>query len=166
VSEPHEPKHLHQVSAIGVRKCKQVIVQSDRLVMAVAEHGLVFSFNPADLDAGITEITIDIPELMELKKVLIDPDGSLVAISKFQIHKQNDGIWVEISPAKPVGGWHYAVSASGLLVWDMMQAWFRSPASLDWQVVPNWIEGIKQGAVSDGGYALATDRNYIYRVEI
>jgi photosystem II stability/assembly factor-like uncharacterized protein len=75
VSEPHEPKHLQQVSAIGDRKCKQVIVQSDRLVTAVAEHGLIFSFNPEDLDAGITEITLDIPELMELKKVLIDPDG-------------------------------------------------------------------------------------------
>ncbi|MFN5139055.1 MAG: WD40/YVTN/BNR-like repeat-containing protein [Pseudanabaena sp.] len=166
VSEPHEPKHLQQVSAIGDRKCKQVIVQSDRLVTAVAEHGLIFSFNPEDLDAGITEITLDIPELMELKKVLIDPDGSLVAISKFQIHKQNNGTWTEISPAMPVGGWHYAMSASGLLVWDMMQAWFRSPASLTWQPVPNWIEGIKQGAVSDRGYALATDRHYIYRVEM
>jgi hypothetical protein len=161
VSEAGMPKKLTRIEELGDRKFKQVLALDADSVLLVREGGPLYRFNPVLGISSLEEIDCqDLP----VQQAVCKSDGSLVIVTKTSVLHQQNGNWLDITPGEPIGGLHATSSSGGLLVWDMVEAWFQSPTDGGWRTVDGWKEEIKQAAIAlDGSEVLATDRAFIYR---
>jgi hypothetical protein len=72
-----------------------------------------------------------------------------------------------VTPAGAEGDLHIATVDDTMILWDYHTGWRQPIDGRHWSAMANWPQGIRHASLApDGSYAMATDRQYIYRVTV
>ena len=70
-----------------------------------------------------------------------------------------------VTPAGAEGDLHLATADNTVVFWNYPTGWWQPVDGRHWSAIANWPQGIRHASLApDGSYAMATDRQYIYRV--